>query len=87
MSLLPYLKKVQEERKMFARSKLQQVFCKEDLLGEFKNKHTLQPIHRPTLSVTPCSLSTSDSWTSQVGTSLNNTQHEDHASFFSNETP
>lgn len=33
MSLLPYLRKVPEERKMFVRTKLQQVFCEEDLLG------------------------------------------------------
>ncbi|XP_026819314.1 uncharacterized protein LOC113557978 [Rhopalosiphum maidis] len=36
MSLLPYLRKIPEERKMFVRNKLQQVFCEEDLLGEFR---------------------------------------------------
>lgn len=45
MSLLPYLRKVPEERKMFVRTKLQQVFCEEDLLGVFRGQHTLQPIH------------------------------------------
>ncbi|XP_055842633.1 uncharacterized protein LOC129909584 [Episyrphus balteatus] len=32
MSLLPYLKKVPEDRKMFVRNKLQQVFCDEQIL-------------------------------------------------------
>lgn len=65
MSLLPYLRKVPEERKMFVRTKLQQVFCKEDLLGGFRGQHTLQPIHHPTRNygVSACG-STSDSWAS-----------------------
>lgn len=44
MSLLPYLRKIPEERKMFVRTKLQQVFCEEDLLGEFRGQHSLRPL-------------------------------------------
>ncbi|XP_026816455.1 uncharacterized protein LOC113555989 [Rhopalosiphum maidis] len=87
MSLLPYLRKIPEERKMFVRIKLQQVFCEEDILGEFRGQHTLQPTHRPPPSVLSCSSSTSGSWISQVGTPLSTTQHEDLASFFSSVTP
>lgn len=87
MSLLPYLRKIPEERKMFVRTKLQQVFCEEDLLGEFRGQHTLQPTHRPAPSVSSCSSSTSSSWISQVETPLSTTQHEDLASFFSSVTP
>lgn len=86
MSLLPYLRKVPEERKMFVRTKLQQVFCEEDLLGRFKDQHEIQLIHHPTPSVTPCGSSTSDSWVSQVETPLSTPQHEDLASFFSSVT-
>lgn len=75
MSLLPYLRKVPEERKMIVRTKLQQVFCEEDLLGF---------IHRPTHS------STSDSWASgsHVETPMSRTpDHEDLASYFAGVRP
>lgn len=65
MSLLPYLRKVPEERKMFVRSKLQQVFCEEDILGVVRSQHTLHPIHHPTSNYgVSGGLSKSYSWTS-----------------------
>lgn len=52
ISLLPYLRNVPEERKIFVKTKLQQVFFEEDLLGKFRDQHSLQSIHRPTPSIT-----------------------------------
>ncbi|KAG8231851.1 hypothetical protein J437_LFUL008622 [Ladona fulva] len=39
MSLLPYLRKVPEQRKMLVRTKLQQIFCEEELHGEHRAQH------------------------------------------------
>ncbi len=91
MSLLPYLRKVPEERKMIVRTKLQQVFCEEDFSARrFGDGRTLQPIDHPirNYSVSACGSSTSDSWTSgsPARTPLSTPQHEDLASFFSNVT-
>ncbi|KAG8233818.1 hypothetical protein J437_LFUL008039, partial [Ladona fulva] len=39
MSLLPYLRKVPKQRKMLVRTKLQQIFCDEELHGEHGAQH------------------------------------------------
>ncbi|KAG8234674.1 hypothetical protein J437_LFUL015152 [Ladona fulva] len=39
MSLLPYLRKVPEQRKMLVWTKLQQIFCEEELHGEHRAQH------------------------------------------------
>lgn len=39
MSLLAYLKNVPQQRKMFVRTKLQQAFCEEDILGKHRGQH------------------------------------------------
>ncbi|KAG8263008.1 hypothetical protein J6590_041780 [Homalodisca vitripennis] len=63
MNLLPYLQKIPEERKMIVRTKLQQVFCDEDLLSGFGGQHRLQPIHHPPhYGSSPSGSSTSDTW-------------------------
>lgn len=94
MSLLPYLKKVPEERKMFVRTKLQQVFCEEDLLSGFRGQHQLQPIHYPprNYASSSCGSSTSDTWesgTSKAATLQHEEQalHDDLASYFSSVSP
>nr|CAI5841776.1 unnamed protein product [Callosobruchus analis] len=76
MSLLPYLRKVPEERKMLVRTKLQRVFCEEE--ERFRGLHTPQPIHHtaPTFSSTS---STNGSWASDspVATPHSIPQHDD----------
>ncbi|XP_072400457.1 uncharacterized protein [Diabrotica undecimpunctata] len=72
MSLLPYLRKVPDDRKLYVRTKLQQVFCEEE--ERFGGKYTPQPIHHPTHTFSTYS-STSDS------------QQDDLTSSFSNVTP
>ncbi|KAG8261328.1 hypothetical protein J6590_075184 [Homalodisca vitripennis] len=80
------LPKIPEERKMIVMTKLQQVFCDEDLLSGFGGQHRLQPMHHPphNYGSSPCGSSTSDTWEScsQAPTPLSTAQHEDLASFF-----
>lgn len=99
MSLLPYLRKVPQERKMFVRTKLQQVFCEEE--GIFGSQHTStpQPTHsqrnHSNRSFSPHTSPTSDSWASgsQVDipltplTPLSAAHCDGLASYFSNVTP
>lgn len=91
MSLLPFLQQIPDERKMIVRTKLQQVFCEEDLLSGFGGQHVLQPIHHAPLNhgSSPCGSSTTDTWESrsQTPTLLSTAQHEDLASFFSSANP
>ncbi|KAF6198008.1 hypothetical protein GE061_007753 [Apolygus lucorum] len=87
MSLLLYLRKVPEERKMFVRTKLQQVFCEEE--ERCRAQNTPQPIHHGARTFSSYTSSASDSWASgsQVGTPLSVPEHEDLASYFSAVTP
>lgn len=74
---------------MIVRTKLQQVFCEEDLLSGFRG-HVLQPINHPPLNhgSSPCGSSTTDTWESRSQTpTFSTAQHEDLASFFASADP